>query len=348
MTSVAKRILIVGGYGHVGSRLARRLVESQTGTVTIAGRSLDKAQRLAAHLHCKATLLDLENSQNWDDVLKDADIVIVCMDQKDASFAAQVLKSGKTYVDITASDALFQQIEALQHTARAHEARAILSVGLAPGLTNLLVKACTDRLDQANRVRIGIMLGLGDDHGRAAIEWTFQNLLSSPSLPHSINTFAFGHPPTAFPVIPFDFADQHVIQRRQNIPDTATYLSLVPAMMARAIFALIPVLQRSPPFSRWVRKLMPYLRFGSDRTALSVEVEGVRQGQPTTVRATMEGRKEAEITALVAAFVVNAASNRLNPSGVHHLDEIMSLEEVLPFLSENALNIDIEDVTVRA
>jgi saccharopine dehydrogenase (NAD+, L-lysine-forming) len=43
------------------------------------------------------------------------------------------------------------------------------SVGLAPGLTNLLAKYCLEWLGTVDALEIGILLGLGEAHGPAAI-----------------------------------------------------------------------------------------------------------------------------------------------------------------------------------
>jgi hypothetical protein len=47
----------------------------------------------------------------------------------------------------------------------------VLSVGLAPGVTNLLARHCADRSGGAE-VRIGVLLGAGERYGPASIEWT--------------------------------------------------------------------------------------------------------------------------------------------------------------------------------
>ncbi|MEC0554668.1 hypothetical protein P8853_14570 [Bacillus haynesii] len=50
------------------------------------------------------------------------------------------------------------------------------TVGLAPGLTNLLAQKAAQALDETSCIDIAIMLGLGDSHGKAAIEWTVDHL----------------------------------------------------------------------------------------------------------------------------------------------------------------------------
>ena len=56
---------------------------------------------------------------------------------------------------------------------------AILSVGLSPGITNLLVREASTHLDQVEEANITVMLGLGEKHGKAAVEWTVDHMDTS-------------------------------------------------------------------------------------------------------------------------------------------------------------------------
>lgn len=134
-------------------------------------------------------------------------------------FAASVLQSGLTYSDITVEGHLFRKVEQLDGIARSKGGRALLSVGLAPGLTNLLVKACTTGMDTVESARIGILLGIGDKHGPAAIDWTLRNFRKTRS--SMIECIPFGNPPRLHPAIPFDFADQHVLRQTLGILQAA-------------------------------------------------------------------------------------------------------------------------------
>ena len=330
-------ILIVGGYGHVGRRIAERLLKDGIAPVRLAGRSLEKARAMAARLGCEARHIDLDRAETWDDAIAGADIVLVCMDQKDMSFPAHVLERGMSYVDITASDSFFRQVETLGGLAAASGGRAILSIGLAPGLTNLLVKACTEKLDHAKSARIGIMLGLGDAHGPAAIDWTLDKLLSAGDGQAQMETIPFGISPHGCPAIPFDFADQHVVRRTLGLSDASTFLAFDPPMMARMVFALLPFIRATPWLTRLMGQTMPYMRFGSDRAALAVEVHSEIDGRTEICRAVLEGKREADITALVAALTVKHLSQTEIRAGVWHIDQILSIDELAPVLRESGI-----------
>lgn len=330
-------ILIVGGYGHVGSRIADRLLKEGITPVRVAGRSLEKARATAVRLGCEARHIDLDRAETWDDAIAGTDIALVCMDQKDTSFPAHALAKGLTYADITASDSFFRQVETLGDLADESGGRAVLSIGFAPGLTNLLVKACTEKLDHAKSARIGIMLGLGDAHGPAAIDWTLKHLLSARGDEVQSETISFGISPYACPATPFDFADQHVLRRTLGLSDASTFLSFDPPMMARVVFALLRFIRATPWLTRLIGKTMRYTGLGSDRPALAVEVHGMVDGRAEICRAVLEGRKEADITALVAALTLKHLAQTEICVGVAHIDEMLSIDKLAPALREHGV-----------
>lgn len=315
------RILIIGGYGHVGQKIARRLVAAGR-AVTLAGRDAGKASAVAARLGCEGAVLDLARPASWEAPLSAADIVICCLDTQSADLARAVLARGARYIDISATDAVLRRIEALDGLARERDTLAMLSVGLAPGLSNLLVREARERCPEATRFRIGVLLGLGDSHGPAAIDWTLRSL--APLTRADIRPMRFGRDRRAHPAIPFDFADQYSLMRR-GYPRVETRLALASPLVTPATLRLLARIAGRPRLRRAVAGSMPFLRIGSDRTGLLVEAR-VREEERPACRLTLEGRREAEITALVAAEVALRAPG-LKDRGVRHLDDLMVLED---------------------
>lgn len=320
-------ILIVGGYGHVGTRIARRLIARRIGAVVIAGRNAAKATQAAAGLGCSARAIDLSDPCHWGQALADIDMVVVCIDQDEVAFASFVLSRGLIYIDVTASDDFFRKVEQLEDLARVNRGCAVLSVGFAPGLTNLMVKACAERLDRVHKAAIGIMLGLGDDHGPAAIAWTLNRIVAAEQSSKVVE-LPFGLNGKKHPALAFDFADQHVLRRTLAIPDTATYLTFDSAAISRLTFRALPLLRGRVATVPILTSLLSRMRFGSKRAALSITVSGSRRGEPWTVTALYEGQREAEITAEVAALTVERALSVRPAAGVHHLETLMKLDDI--------------------
>lgn len=335
------RILVVGGYGHVGGMIAARLAAGGGMAVRVAGRDAGKAAALAARLGCEGVRVDPGVAATWDAALDGVDTVVACIDQHDTAFVAHVLGRGLAYVDITANDAFLREVEALDAVARAHGGRALLSVGLAPGLTNLLVRACAEAMDTAASARIGVMLGPGDAHGDAAIDWTLRAFALLAPGPLPLESIGFGTPPRPYTALRFGFADQHVVRRTLGLAEARTLLAFAAPLPGGLLFPLLRRIAGTPALAAVARRAMARIRLGSDRTALAVEVTGTSGGRPAMRRAALEGRREAEITALVAAIAVRHLHRSPPPPGVRHIEQALSVAALAPELAAHGIALDL-------
>ncbi len=173
-----KKILIIGGYGNVGRIIATELGKQFPGQVIVAGRNYQKAKEFSLELGQQIIpmVLDISRISANDGLLNDVGIVMMCLDQENIEFVRQCIRRGIHYIDISASYSILSKIEALNEEAKEAGATAVLSVGLAPGLTNLLTKHCQSKLPDMTYADIYVLIGLGEVHGNAALQWTFDNL----------------------------------------------------------------------------------------------------------------------------------------------------------------------------
>lgn len=341
MGKATKHILIVGGYGHVGKLIARELLAKPNKGVRLAGRNREKAANTAAALGCESTVLDIAERETWAPAVVESDVIVMCIDTPDNSLAAHVLMKGKHYVDISASQAVIEGVETLDSLARSSGGSAIVSVGFAPGLTNLMVKSAVERMDHAETARIGVLLGLGDAHGEAAILWTLSNA-SDPKMPDRTPArIRFGNDRKASVAFPFPFSDQYAVRRTLGLSEAKTFLSLGHDFFTTLAFRGAPLLRDRPGAQRAIAGLLTRLRVGSDRAALAVEVLGRLDGQRASVTMTCEARREAEITARVAAFVIGRLLVTAAAPGVHHIDEVVDANSVFDELAASDVAITV-------
>ncbi len=141
-----QRIVVVGGYGAVGRVVSLALADRHHGTVVVAGRDVVRARTLARRSPgpLAPTEVDAADAAGLARVLDGAGVLVMCADGANLDVARCCLERGVHYVDISASARVLGAIEALDPLARAHGAAAALSVGLAPGVTNLLARSCVD------------------------------------------------------------------------------------------------------------------------------------------------------------------------------------------------------------
>ncbi|WP_222166274.1 saccharopine dehydrogenase family protein [Edaphocola aurantiacus] len=337
------KIVIVGGYGAVGSSVAKWLSAWYPGRVVVAGRSLQKAKNLQEKLEHTVDILqlDIDHIQNVS-FLADAALLIMCIDQPSGALAELCIDKGVHYIDISATPAVLHRLESLQDKALAQKVTLLLSVGLAPGLTNLLGKWVTQSIPDQKMLQLFVLLGLGEDHGEQAFQWTFDNLHQE----YTIQDQGKGQQVKSFtqPLTTdllgkrkfylFNFSDQHILARTQNLDSISTRM----AFDHKGITALIAGM-RKLGFTRlmrlaWVQRIMIKLfrkvKMGTDVFAVkaqSYHSHGVLK------EASISGYGEGAVTALVAALLAKDLLDKQTPLlGVQHIDTYV--EDVPEFLSE--------------
>ncbi|MEO3947732.1 saccharopine dehydrogenase NADP-binding domain-containing protein [Gorillibacterium sp. CAU 1737] len=341
------RIVVVGGYGQVGQMICRELGERYPGRVVAAGRSLEKAERFSRSTNGKVMPMRLDvGDAVVPEAMRDVKVIIMCLDQADVSFVRSCIRLGIDYLDISADYSFLSRLEELQPEAEASGAVAVRSVGLSPGLTNVLARHAASMLDRTDKINLSIMLGLGDQHGQAAIEWTVRNLNRSYKvLQHGrevlVSSFTdgavtdFGDGLGRRKAYRFNFADQHALARTLSVPEVATRLCFDGRIttglvrLLRAIGALHVL--RFDPVQRLAVKLFgANLPLGRELFAVKVDAWGIRDGAPASVECLVRGEREAEVTARVTAAAAGLLLDFKRKPGVYHLEQVCSLEELLP------------------
>ncbi|WP_141332951.1 saccharopine dehydrogenase NADP-binding domain-containing protein [Myxococcus sp. AB025B] len=167
---MSRQMLIVGGYGQVGQAVARALAPEYPGRVVIAGRSRERAEAFAAGLGHGARGMALDvHAEGAAARLDGVGLVVMCVDQEQDTFVRACLEAGVDYVDVTARHASLVAFERLDTVARRSGATAVLSVGVAPGVSNVLAARAVAGMERVERLDLFVLLGAGDAHGDAAL-----------------------------------------------------------------------------------------------------------------------------------------------------------------------------------
>ncbi|POH57653.1 saccharopine dehydrogenase [Arthrobacter glacialis] len=155
------RVLLLGARGAVGRHLHTALAAAGH-EVTRAGRTpADGWLRFDAG---GSDLGELQRATQLHDVVVNASGV--------ENPALGTALSQATLVDISASAGYLAQLR-----SESPQASMILGAGLAPGLSTLMA-ASLDK-EPGDDVDVALMLGAGEKHGPAAVEWT-QRLIGAP------------------------------------------------------------------------------------------------------------------------------------------------------------------------
>lgn len=336
-----RRIVVAGGYGAVGRIVAETLGDWLPGRVVVAGRDPGRVEAVvrARPGRLIGQRLDVERDEDVRAALQGASVVVMCVERANERIARACLERGVHYVDLSASASVLASIAALDGLARDRGAVAVLSVGLAPGLTNLLARHCVDRLPHASAVDIAVLLGLGEEHGAGAIEWTIDGLAAPGARGPSARVRLPGYGTrTAYP---FPFSDQHTLPATLGVPattrlcfDSAALTRLVFGLRAARLFAPL----RHPRVAGALTRALSHLHAGSDAYLLHVAAGS----GPRAVTATAAGRRQSHATAIVAADVARRLHSRPDVAGVRHLDQFVDPVPFFDVLADHGIAVTVD------
>ncbi|HEX6358189.1 saccharopine dehydrogenase family protein [Actinophytocola sp.] len=313
-------ILILGGYGAVGREAAVALVRHlPTASVIVAGRNPDHAQPIPGATPLR---VDAADPADLARALTGVDTVLMCAERDNVDVARACLERGIDYLDVSASREVLAGIAELGDLARRKDARAVLSVGLAPGVTNLLARRCLEH-SGLREARIGVLLGSGERHGPAALGWTLDGLgqldgrwpMPFPA-PYGVRT-----------VHRFPFSDQYTLPGTLGVTSVSTGLCLdsrlLTTLLAAAGRPAVARLLRRPPVRKLVLALLGGIHLGGDGFAVTVH--------SGTVAASFSGARQSRATGVTAALLVRRLPSM--PPGVAHIEQLV---EPAAFLAELA------------
>jgi saccharopine dehydrogenase-like NADP-dependent oxidoreductase len=183
------RILIVGGYGAFGARIAERLARQPGYEIIVAGRNQEAAARIARELGLKAKARVLPAQLNAlsagpEEIAALAPAVTINasgpFQEQGYALARACIAVRSHYVDIADARAFVTGIGALDGAARAANVSVISGASSVPGLSSAVVQAYAGEFSQLDDIEIGISPGNRFDPGEA----TTASILSQAGKPH--------------------------------------------------------------------------------------------------------------------------------------------------------------------
>ncbi|MDP5274554.1 saccharopine dehydrogenase family protein [Chengkuizengella axinellae] len=343
------KIIVIGGYGQVGQIISKDLGELFPGKVFAAGRSYRKAKEFCDLSKGNVQPLQVNVNENFlsDHMLKETLVVVMCLDQQNTQFMERCFQHHIHYVDITASYEFLTKVRNIKLERSPLQSSAVLSVGLAPGLTNMLVKHTIEQMDEVNSADIYIMMGVGDQHGKAGIKWMINNLDSEfpvieNGVEKQVRSFENGLK-TEFPnhlghrkAFRFNFTDQHVLPHTLGIGSVSTRLCFDSIVLTNliALFKKVGVfrLLKIRFLHQITLALFEKLSFGGDIWVIKVKAEGYINSKKAIIETSLHGHKESFITGKVAGFVAKELYMNKYPQGIFHIEELFQPKELFKSL----------------
>src|SRR5215207_9748351 len=336
-------ILITGGYGTVGRRVAADLAPDYPGRVVVAGRSAEKAAQLAAELGhgVRGRRVDVGEPLSVEAALEGVGVVLSCIDQPEPHLLRAAIRRGLAYTDIAPHLMTRRPTEAMKAEAAQTGARIVLGAWLAPGISSMLALLGADHLGSqtVESVESNVLLSVGDTYGPASRTY----LLEEIALPYAVRIegrevpmrpFADSARVTFPPPLGertaylFPFSDQVFFPQTLGARTALSRLALDPLWAGTLLSTLVRLgfssaMRRRAGSEERLQRLISWLRSrheGRDWYGALVEVRGERG----SVKAGLVGRGQATGTAIGAAAVVHAlAQGEIKQPGIWLAEEVV-------------------------
>ena len=353
-------ILITGGYGTVGRRVAADLAPDYPDRLVVAGRSGAKAEQLAAELGhgMRGRRIDVGDPASVEAALGGVGVVLSCIDQPEPHLLGAAIARGLAYTDIAPHLMTRRPTEAMKAEALRTGARIVLGAGLAPGISSLLARLGADRVGAVESVASNVLLSVGDSFGPASRTY----LLEEIALPYAVRIdgtelpmrpFA-GSARVTFPpplgkrtAYLFPFSDQVFFPETLGARTALSRLALEPPWLATLLSVLIrlrvtAMLRRRAGAEERLQRATAWLKRryeGRDFYGVVVEVHGSRG----RVRASLFGHGQASGTAIGAAAVVcSLAQGEVEQPGIWLAEQVVLPEPFFERLATRGLVPTVE------
>jgi hypothetical protein len=188
-----RKILVLGGYGNFGKRIAAGLADCDGVTVCIAGRNYAKARSLTDHLNSQSPsssyvplALDIFASEFADELNQlSPDLVIHTsgpFQGQDHRVPSACIDAGAHYIDLADDRRFVCDIGSLDASARANDCLIVSGASSVPGLSSVVVDHYSGQFDSIDSIDTAIAPGNKAERGEA----TVRGILSYTGHPFSV------------------------------------------------------------------------------------------------------------------------------------------------------------------
>jgi hypothetical protein len=361
------RVMILGGYGAFGSRLARLLSEDVGIDLLIVGRSAEKARRLSEKVGGKSALVDRDGdlsaalATHQPDVLVDASGPFQTYGERPYRVVEACIAAGVHYLDLADGTDFVHRISALDAKAKAGNVVALSGLSTLPSLSFAAARHLAEGLDTVERLETGVApspkapLGLSvvsatttyagkpirrlqdglESHGVGLVEARWWEIAPPGVRPLGRRMFLLADAPDlrlaaeAWPGL------KSVWTGAGPAPQAPLHLLRILAWLRSKGMA-----PRLEPLASLFHRVINSLRWGPHRGGMVVEVSGRKAGRRVTRRWMLiaEGDDGPFIPAMAAAAVLRRMAAGQGPApGARAATQELELADFEPLFAARAI-----------
>jgi saccharopine dehydrogenase-like NADP-dependent oxidoreductase len=350
-------ILVAGGYGVVGQRIAADLAPDYD--VIVGGRRLAQANATAAAIGhgVRGCEINVNNDDSIASALDGIAVIVSCIDQPGRGLLHAAIDRGLAYTDITPHLVELGRGSAYQAICTAAEAsgaRVVLGTGIVPGISNVIVRSLADSLGGAEVIETSLLLTASDTSGPASLDYFAKEL----TMPFEVRVDGRDRPARSFSEpreieypspfgwrrsYLFPFSDQVLYPITMGAHTVVTRLAIEPRSMSRLLAAVVRLGAAGLMEQERVRHAITQRRGhnrSSNEAQFALRVDVTHNGR--SAHATLLGPAQADAAAAGTSGTVRSLiRGEVSKPGVWMPDQVISPSAFFAHLAKHGLSVNL-------
>lgn len=147
---------MLGGYGHVGQLCGRELVESTRARVVVAGRSIQRAARIASSFGDRArpAYANADDVRTLQRLIPDASAIVACGPDPPLAALQVAIESRTPFIALSPTPLSTSQARELEEQAWKQQVPIVLHAGAIPGLPGVLAEFLLREYPSLHEIRM--------------------------------------------------------------------------------------------------------------------------------------------------------------------------------------------------
>ncbi len=358
-------IMVLGGYGGVGSLIVSLLIQNTDSNIIIAGRTIGKAEKLLTELigkfHCadrlSVRMCDISHSKREDFSLVDLVVHATTSNKEVVNLARVVIEAGADLIDLGMKHILTE----IESDVREKKRTVIAQAGFHPGLPSAFTRHLRPMFDRYDVARISMAMRaefnspesvneliylVGDWQARVCDdgEWRTANF-------QDVITTDFGEPFGVQQCFPLEMIEMELVSRQLEIKQAGVYVIGFNRLVDSFIFPLIMLaykIKYGLLDSLWRRLLFWGInRFGKGEQGVVfiLDAVGVTNGKDKHIQMTARSADPYWFTAVpVFSCIRQYLDGSIRHSGLSMMGQVVNTDKLLQDMTDFGIEVEIKEV----
>ncbi len=362
MNKQRKKIIVLGGYGAVGSRICAAIARIPYVECVIAGRNPKRARRLAKSISASTLRIDVDDEEQVDRELANVFLVVNAaapFQKQSLTVARFCARSGVHYIDLADDRSYVNGVLRLHAQARRSGSLLVTGASSMPAMAAVLVDSLSDYFDKIGEIRAFTVGGNKVPFGRASVysllskiggtlrckrrgRWTESSCWTEPQ------NVSFPAPVGRRRAYLYDVPAVEQFSRAYEVQTATFRMGLQPGLVNRALGFLawlrrIGWLKKPMRYTRLLHALTRrFRRMGNASYAIQVQVLGTKGNQDVNHAATLveaDSNGMGITTSIVITLVKQWLENDVEDAGAFTAMGLVGLDDIKPELIEHNVKL---------